>query len=228
MFVIFRGKTLLILACILIIFISVISFAVIKTSVMPKYEYTIVIDAGHGGKDGGAVGVKTDVTESYLNLQYSLTLKNLCEQYGYKVILTRSDMNGLYSPLATNKKRSEMEKRREIIEDSNADIVVSIHMNSFPTSQSRGAQVFYAENSETGQFLADKVQESLNKNIEYAKKTAKTGDYYILNCTKTPSILIECGFLSNPEEEVLLQDENYMQNFCYQILCGLLLYRQFQ
>lgn len=228
MFLTFRKKTIIIFLCIVIFFASVVSFAVIKTSTMPKPEYCIVIDAGHGGKDGGAIGTSTDVTESYLNLQYSLTLKNLCEQYGYKVVLTRSDMNGLYSPFATNKKRSEMEKRQEIIEQSGADIVVSIHMNSFSSSQTRGAQVFYAENSQTGEYLANSVQKSLNQNIDYAKATAKVGDYFILNCTEIPSILIECGFLSNPEEEKLLQDKEYMHKFCYQILCGLLMFRQFR
>ncbi len=216
----------LLIAVIIICVIVGVCYAVEATS-SPKAVHTIVIDAGHGGKDGGAVGKETDVTESYLNLQYSLVLKNLCEQYGFKVVLTRSDMNGLYSPFASNKKRSEMEKRKQIIENVDPDLVVSIHMNSFPSSQTRGAQVFYADGSESGQVLADKVQLVLNKNVEYAKKTAKVGDYYILNCTENPSILIECGFLSNPEEEALLQDENYMHDFCYNVLCGILLYFSF-
>ena len=85
-----------------------------------------------------------------------------------------------------------------------------------------------SENSQTGEYLANSVQKSLNQNIDYAKATAKVGDYFILNCTDTPSILIECGFLSNPEEEKLLQDKEYMQKFCYQILCGLLMFEQFK
>lgn len=218
-------------AVLLVVLVVICSIAgvcyAVKAASSPKALYTIVIDAGHGGKDGGAVGKETDVTESYLNLQYSLVLKNLCEQYGFKVVLTRSDMNGLYSPFASNKKRSEMEKRKQIIEKTDPDLVVSIHMNSYPSSQTRGAQVFYADGSENGQALADKVQMVLSKNVEYAKKTAKVGDYYILNCTENPSILIECGFLSNPEEEVILQDENYMHDFCYNVLCGILLYFSF-
>lgn len=227
-FLTIKKRTLCVILVGVVLICSVVGVCyVVRATSSPKPQYTIVIDAGHGGKDGGAVGKETDVTESYLNLQYSLVLKNLCEQYGFKVVLTRSDMNGLYSPFASNKKRSEMEKRKQIIEKTDPDLVVSIHMNSYPSSQTRGAQVFYADGSENGQALADKVQMVLSKNVEYAKKTAKVGDYYILNCTENPSILIECGFLSNPEEEVILQDENHMHDFCYNVLCGILLYFSF-
>lgn len=227
-FLTIKKHTLCVLLVSVILICSVVGVCyAVRAASSPKALYTIVIDAGHGGKDGGAVGKETGITESYLNLQYSLVLKNLCEQYGFKVVLTRSDMNGLYSPFASNKKRSEMEKRKQIIEKTDPDLVVSIHMNSYPFSQTRGAQVFYADGSENGQALADKVQMVLSKNVEYAKKTEKVGDYYILNCTENPSILIECGFLSNPEEEVILQDENYMHDFCYNVLCGILLYFSF-
>lgn len=213
-----------VLLCVFLIGAFCATYFPIKAGTSPKPVHTIVIDAGHGGKDGGAVGKQTGVTESYLNLQYSLVLKEICEDYGFKVVLTRSDMNGLYSPFASNKKRSEMEKRKEIIEKSNPDLVVSIHMNSFLTSQSQGAQIFYADDSQAGQKLAESISNQLYKNIENAKKTSKVGDFYILNCTKNPSILVECGFLSNPEEELLLQEKNYMQKFCYNLFCGILSY----
>lgn len=192
---------------------------------MPKAAHTIVIDAGHGGKDGGAVGEHT--TESELNLEYTLILKDICKQFGFDVVLTRSDMNGLYNPLAKNKKRSEMEKRKEIIEKSRADLVVSIHMNSFPSSEARGAQVYYAEGSESGKELAEKVQTSLYRSVEYSKKTSKSGDFYVLNCSNKPSILVECGFLSNPEEETLLADKEYQHEFCYNLFCGILQFLSF-
>lgn len=204
------------------------TFFAVRATSMPKAVHTIVIDAGHGGKDGGAVGKTTQATESFLNLQYALTLGKICKQYGFDVVQTRSDMNGLYSPFASNKKRSEMEKRREIIENSNPDVVVSVHMNSFPSSSARGAQVYHAENSEVGKSLAESVQTSLHKNIEYSRKTVKAGDFYVLNCTETPSILVECGFLSNPEEELLLQDEEYMNKFCYNLFCGILMFFNFR
>ncbi len=228
-FLTIRRRTLCIVLASLILICSVVGvFYAVQATSSPKALYTIVIDAGHGGKDGGAVGSQTGVTESYLNLQYALTLQKICESYGFDVVLTRSDMNGLYSPFATNKKRSEMEKRQSIIESANADVVVSIHMNSFSLSSVRGAQVYYAEGSESGQALADSVQTNLNKKVEYAKATAKVGDFYVLNCTDSPSILVECGYLSNPDEELLLQDEEYMQEFCYHLFCGILLYFNFK
>lgn len=225
-----KKKWVICIAALLVgVLVSVgVLFCVRSASVKPNLQHTIVIDAGHGGKDGGAVGVQTGITESALNLEYSLYLKDLCQQFGFKVVLTRSDMGGLYSPLASNKKRSEMETRRKIIEKSNADLVVSVHMNSFSSSEGRGAQVFYADGSEAGQKLAQSVQTMLHGDIGYAKKTAKVGDYYILNAIESPSILVECGFLSNAEEEVLLQEDGYMHDFCYSVLCGILGYFDFE
>ena len=197
---------------------------VVKATTSPKALYTIVIDAGHGGRDGGAVGKLTGVTESQLNLDFSLKLKDICEDYGFNVVLTRKDMNGLYSAFATNKKKSEMLKRKEIIESSNADLVVSIHMNSTSVSSARGAQVFYAENSLQGEELASSVQDALHDEIAYAKALAKVGDFYVLNCTEKPSILVECGFLSNAEEEKLLMESEYQNKFCYTLFYGILTY----
>ncbi len=205
----------------------VVYFTAIRPTVMPKAEHVIVIDAGHGGKDGGAVGKTSGVSESELNLAFSKKLKKICQSFGFDVVLTRSDMEGLYSPTADNKKKSEMEKRRKIIEKSGADLVVSIHMNSFPSSAACGAQVYYADGSVSGQALAESVQNSLYSGIENSKKTAKVGDFYVLNCTDKPSILVECGFLSNPEEEALLQDESYQEKFCYNLFCGILQFYNF-
>lgn len=194
----------------------------VKATSSPKPVRTVVIDAGHGGKDGGAVGKQTGVTESFLNLEYALTLQRLCKEYGLKTVMTRSDMNGLYSESASNKKKSEMAKREKIIKKSNADLLVSIHMNSFPSASARGSQVFFAKGNEAGEALAESVALELHKNIPNSKKTPKVGDYYVLNCTQKAGILVECGFLSNGEEEKLLQEKEYRIRFCYQILCGIL------
>ena len=211
-----------ILFCILAVGCAVGAYYAARATASPKPVHTIVIDAGHGGKDGGAVGKQTGVTESYLNLEYAKTLQKLCKEYGFKVVMTRSDMNGLYSESAKNKKKSEMEKRKKIIKKSKADLLVSIHINSFPSSSARGCQVFFAQGNENGKVLAESVSLVLNENIEHAKKTAKVGDYFVLNCTSKPAILVECGFLSNAEEEMLLQDNEYENKLCYQILCGIL------
>lgn len=220
-----RKRAIVIGLCVLLCVAGVvIYFTAIRPTFQPKPQYTIVIDAGHGGRDGGAVGKTTETTESYLNLQFSLKLKSVCEEYGFKVVLTRKDMNGLYSAFASNKKRSEMEKRMEIIESANPDLVVSIHMNSFSNSSARGAQVFYAENFPENEEFAQTVQDALNEKIPNAKKTAKSSDFYVINTTSKPSILVECGFLSNPEEERLLVSEEYQEDFCYVLFYGILSY----
>ncbi len=227
-FFVLKKKYFVFAACFLLVVASVIVyFTAIRPTFRPNTQKVIVIDAGHGGKDGGAVGRQTGISESELNLQYSLALKSVCEQFGYKVVLTRDSMAGLYSPLASNKKRSEMAKREAIIKKSNPDIVVSIHMNSFPSAEAHGAQVYYAQGSQSGQELADNVSLSLNKNIANAKLTSKAGDFYVLNVSPAPSILVECGFLSNPEEELLLQKEDYRNEFCYHLFCGILQFQKY-
>ena len=198
-----------------------VCFAVRATS-SPKAQYAIVIDAGHGGRDGGTVGKTTGVTESELNLEYALELKDLCQQFGFDVVLTRSTMDGLYDESAPNKKKSEMEKRRQIINNSGADLMISLHMNAFPLPSSSGAQVFYAKGSGLGFELAKSVQTSLSQSFENARDYVSVGDYFVLNYSEIPACLIECGFLSNPEEEKLLQTEQYRKSFCYSLLYGII------
>lgn len=194
-----------------------------KATTIPATKYTIVIDAGHGGRDGGCVG-ESGITESELNLKYARQLAKLCQEFGMKVVMTRKDMNGLYDENASNKKRSEMEKRREIINNSNADVMISIHMNAFPLSSCEGAYIFYAKGREDGFNLAKSVQNSVCLTFENARDYVTIGDYYVLNVAQMPAILIECGFLSNPTEEKLLQSDEYCEKFCYSILAGILTY----
>lgn len=222
MFLTIRFKIVAIIFSVLLFFI-VFLFAVnsAKTTSTPKQVYSIVIDAGHGGIDGGCEGVSTGVKESDLNLKYSLKLAQFCQNLGFKVILTRKDENGLYAPFSTNKKRSEMEKRESIIKKSNADLFVSVHMNSFPNKSLSGAQVFYKIENEKGKELADSITNALKGDIEL-RGNSKEGDYYVLNCHDKAGVLIECGFLSNPEEERLLQTEEYVDKFCQKVFQGIL------
>lgn len=205
--------------------VIVSSFAQSRTEyvfVVPSSKYTVVIDAGHGGIDGGCEGKQTGVYESELNLVYAKKLATMLNQYDISVVLTRGDEKGLYDSDATNLKRSEMKKRQEIIENAEPDMVISIHMNSYPLASCRGAQVFYKKGNEIGEKLANDMQKELASQIDYSKKSAKVGDYYILNCNDLPSVLVECGFLSNPQEERLLQDKNYQDKFCYALCCGII------
>ena len=214
------------LAILLMLSVVLIFFAVrgVETN-MPKPEHTIVIDAGHGGRDGGTVG-SGGAVESRLNLDFALTLKQMCESFGFGVVMTRSSMDGLYDENASNKKRSEMEKRKQIIEESDADIMISLHMNGFPLPSAEGAQVFYGKGNEGGKALAESVTESLSRDFESARDYCTIGDYFVLNCTEKAGVLVECGFLSNPSEEKLLQSREYRQKFCYSLLYGIITYFQ--
>lgn len=223
-FLTIKKKTILIVLSILVAFASVISVAAITTSSMPKPEYTIVIDAGHGGRDGGTVGKQSGITESKLNLRYAKTLERLCHDYGIGVVMTRKDMNGLYDENASNKKKSEMEKRKNIINNSGADLMISLHMNSFPLSSCSGAQVFYGRGKSSGERLAKSVQLSLCQGFSNARGYVTVGDYFVLNYSTIPAVLVECGFLSNPEEEKNLQNKEYEERFCYALLAGILAY----
>ena len=224
-FITIKKRTLCAVLMILFTICSVIGlYYAARATSLPKPNRTIVIDAGHGGRDGGTVGKITGVSESKLNLDYALELKSLCQQFGFEVVLTRSSMDGLYDESASNKKKSEMEKRRQIINNSGADLMISLHMNSFPLSSASGAQVFYAKGSSLGFELAKSVQTSLSQSFESARDYVSVGDYFVLNYSTVPAALVECGFLSNPEEEKLLQTKQYRQEFCYSVLYGIISY----
>lgn len=223
---IWRKRIILIVLCVLLCVAGVtVYFTAIRLTFQPKPLYTIVIDAGHGGRDGGAVG-SSGVTESELNLLYAKQLASLCDDFGIGVTMTRSDMNGLYDESASNKKKSEMERRKNIINSSGADIMISIHMNSFPLSSSNGAYVFYAKGNNEGYSLAKSVQTSLCQSFDNARQYVSVGDYFVLNYSTMPSVLVECGFLSNPEEENNLISKEYCEKFCYSLLVGILDYFQ--
>lgn len=182
----------------------------------------VVIDSGHGGLDGGKEG-KSGILEKTINLAISYKLKALLEENGYQVVMTRTDDNGLYSDSDSNKKIADMKKRCEIIENSNADVVVSVHQNSFSDSKVSGAQVFYYTHSAEGKKFAGIMQasfkENLNNNNNRVEKANNT--YYMLIHTKAPTIIAECGFLSNPDEEQLLSSEEYQQKVAQALYNGI-------
>ena len=181
----------------------------------------IVLDAGHGGIDAGVSGVNTNVRESDLNLKVVKKLENYLIGAGMNVVLTRSTDAGLYGIASGNLKRKDMEKRKEIIKSAQPHLVISVHMNQYSLSTRRGAQVFYKNNDEKSKQLADSIQDSFNAEINIDREySALTGDYYILNCSNYPSVIAECGFLSNPEDEELLITDKYQDDVAYAIFKG--------
>lgn len=196
--------------------------AVGKTDI-PKKSYTIVLDSGHGGRDNGCSG-KNGSVESELNLDIAKKLKVYLETLGVRVVMTRSDGNGLYEAKADNYKQSDMERRIEIINEVSPDMVISIHQNSYNDSSQRGAQVFYQEGDEVSSMFASAVQSQLIAQLPNARSEANDGDYYILKESYLPAVLVECGYLTNEEEELLLLTEEYRSKVAYAIMCGVVKY----
>lgn len=186
---------------------------------VPKVGKTVVIDAGHGGADGGVVGVSTKAKESDINLSIARSLKHFLKSHGYTVVMTRSTTDGLYGMTTKNKKLKDMQERKKIIEEANADLVVSVHCNSYPRADATGAQVFYAPGSEDGKQKADLMQSVLRDSLN-TSRVAASGDYFILQCSATPSLLVECGFLTTPSEEKMLVSSSYQEKVAYAIFTG--------
>ena len=195
----------------------------VKNVNMP--EMSVAIDSGHGGIDPGKIGTG-NVYEKDINLAIALKLKNLLEQSGITVIMTRSDDNGLYNENDTNKKAVDMKKRCNIINESDADVAVSIHQNSYVSSDSKGAQVFYYKNSQEAKKLAGIIQKNVIKEADPLNKRVEKSDstYYMLLHTQIPTVIVECGFLSNPEETAKLISGDYQQKIAYGIYCGIIEY----
>ena len=219
-------KKVYIIAVLLVVALSITLGITVKVcaSSSPVSQYTIVVDAGHGGIDGGCVGSVTGVTESELNLKVAKKLEHTLTNFGFKVVMTRVSEDGLYSQLAKNKKLDDMKKRKSIIEKSNADMVVSIHMNSFPNGHEHGAQTFYQTGSQSGQQLAQLIQDQLVENLYLARANANHSDLYILKCTNNPSVVVEGGFLTNEKDEELLITQEYQSKLAYAISCGIVKY----
>ena len=174
----------------------------------------IVLDAGHGGVDGGVTGKETKIKESDINLAITYQVKTELEALGFEVILTRKTEAGLYGAATKGFKKRDMQKRRQIIEETDPAMVISLHQNFYPTRNTRGAQVFYSKGNAGGQRLALLMQKELN--VLYAKEGARarnaaSGQFYMLECSDCPSVLVECGFLSNREDERLLTSEGWQK-----------------
>lgn len=182
---------------------------------------TVVIDAGHGGIDAGVRGVKTSTKESEINLSIAKYLRGYFADAGFNAVMTRTTQGGLYGTSTKGFKMRDMKKRKEIIENNNADMVISVHQNFCPIPSRRGGTVFFDKNSEVGRRLAEHIQNSLNSMKECVKKNeALAGDYYMLKCTENPSVIVECGFLSNADDEALLLTEEYKKLLAYAIFKG--------
>lgn len=200
----------------------------VSTVALPVNNKVIVIDAGHGVPDEGAES-SNGTTEAESNLKIALKVQNLLEQSGATVILTRSDENAIYdidSKTLKQKKISDIHNRVKIGNESSADIFVSIHLNKIPQEQYWGWQTFYKAESQEGQKLATSIQTSLNEAIQKENKRVpmKIDNIYIIKHVEIPTTIVECGFLSNPEEERLLLTDEYQNKLAWGIYTGIMDY----
>lgn len=198
-----------------------------ETVALPVTNRVIVIDAGHGTPDEGAES-NNGVTEAEINLRIALKLQNLLEQSGAKVILTRSNETTIYDidkKTLREKKVSDIHNRVKIGNESSADIFVSIHLNKIPQNQYWGWQCFYNQN-EKSKILAENLQNNLNEAIQKENKriAMKLDTVYIMKNVEIPISIVECGFLSNEEEEKRLQEDDYQNRLAWGIYNGIMDY----
>lgn len=179
-------------------------------------QHRIVIDAGHGGIDGGATSC-TGVLESHINLEIALRLENVFHLLGYDTVMIRRTDESIYTQGNTiaSQKVSDLKERVRIANETPGAILVSIHQNTYPDSQYRGAQVFYgndAQSKQIGQTMQQNIANILNPDNRRKSKEAK--GVYLMEHITVPGILIECAFLTNPEEETLIRDSGYQIKLC--------------
>lgn len=190
-----------------------------------KRTYSVVIDVGHGGIDSGKVSAD-GIMEKDVNLVIAKKLKTLLEQQDVQVTLTRDSDTGLYQESDSNKKVADLQNRCALIEKIDPDCTVSIHQNSFSSPEVKGAQVFYYGQSAEGEVLAKMVQQSLISRVDPENhRQAKANDtYYMLKRTVSPTVIVECGFLSCPEEVAKLTSEDYQNRLVWAIHMSIMEY----
>lgn len=182
----------------------------------------IVIDPGHGGADPGAQN--SGLKEKDINLDISLRLRESLESKGCNVILTREEDKDFYLPgfvLGRMAKRSELDKRINMATENNADLFISIHTNSFPRPNTYGMETYYHLKSLSGKALAELIQQQLTQLQADNKRKSKAGDYYLINQSKMPAVIVEVGFISNPRERNLLLSNNYRDSIAAAIGTGI-------
>lgn len=186
---------------------------------------TVVIDSGHGGFDPGKVN-GDGVIEKEINLQIAKKLREELERQGVTIVMTRESDMGMYEETSKSKKMEDLNNRCALIGETEPICVISIHQNSYPDETVYGPQVFYYHESEPSARLAQLVQDSLNENLEIEKprETKNNQSYYLLKKSPATTIIVECGFLSNPEEAEKLTTEEYQNQIAAAICMGAMEY----
>ncbi|MBE5958803.1 MAG: N-acetylmuramoyl-L-alanine amidase [Lachnospiraceae bacterium] len=187
---------------------------------------TVVIDPGHGGVDPGKIG-RNNMPEKDINLGISLKMKKILKDKGFNAVMTRDKDEGLYEETDSNKKIADMRRRCELINNEyirNGNVIcVSIHQNSYPDERVCGPQVFYYSKSREGSRLAEIMQRTINDkmNVERPRNTKANDNYFLLINTDCPTVIVECGFLSNPKEAAKLCEKDYQNKIADAVVEGI-------
>lgn len=205
------------------------NFSAAEASSMPITQKTVIVDAGHGGDDGGAIGIDGTV-EKDINLDIALKLEKILKFYGFNVIMTRTqDVMTCDDGLDSLRKRkiSDIHNRFELMRKNPDAVFISVHQNKFEDSSQHGTQVFYSGNDERSKELAEAIQTSVTLTLQQknGRVVKKSGSgIYLLYHAKIPAVLVECGFISNSDEVKKLKDEGYRMKLAILIADGLLKY----
>jgi N-acetylmuramoyl-L-alanine amidase len=227
------GRVRIFFFCLLCL--SLFSYVIISISPEPVSEafsksqgnngYTLIIDAGHGGSDGGAVA-SDGTEEAQINLEIAQKLNDFLSLMGYRTVMTRTDENSIGEKGVSirNEKVSDIRRRFEIIENTENCIFISIHQNFYSGSSSWGTQVFYSANNPESKKAALSIQSSIVNllqpdNKRQIKPSGK--DIYLLYHTQKPAVLVECGFISNQQDLIKLKDAQYQKEIAFCIMCGI-------
>lgn len=203
----------LLMACLLLVSFLILSkhaAQVAGTMATTDNSKTILVDAGHGGADPGMIGVG-GLEEKGINLQIAMKLREILEKKGFTVIMTREEDKGLYDEESRNQKAQDMQRRIALVKECKPVLCISIHQNSYQDSAVYGPQVFYYEDSVQGKSLAELIQEKLNTRLDVKRPRVAKGNktYYLLKRSESVLNIVECGFLTNPQEAELLQTDEY-------------------
>ncbi len=202
----------------------------VSNTVVKQEKPTIIVDAGHGGFDGGAV--KGSINEKDINLQFALSLETMLKAYGFNVIMTRTTDSGTEDKALGTirlKKVSDIKNRISLIENTDIECFISLHQNMFSVEKYSGSQVFYSANHQNGEVYANAIQESIKSLLQpdNSRKTKAVGkNIYLMYHTTKPAVLVECGFMSNYNELNLLLQSDYQNKLNFCILNGVLMGRK--
>lgn len=224
-YVIFAFLFLMYIVLIVFAFSNLEKFITANTNT--SSDVTIILDAGHGGEDGGAVA--NNIVEKDINLSITKKLANIFKASGFNVVMTRKDdsMINTEGDSISSRKVSDMKNRLAIFNQKENDVVISIHQNKFPQEQYYGTQIFYSVNNEDSSVLAESIKDAVCNFIQPLNKREckeTTKDIYLLYNSTVPAVIVECGFISNVNEATLLKDKEYQRKIAYSIFVGFLNY----